>query len=84
MSATSTILVIIGGLILLRAYKVAQAVKARLFHHLQLHLLSLVQTVKGVPSLICGIQPLSIVGSIFPTSWWNPGLYFVWDWKDSE
>ncbi|KAF8524986.1 cytochrome P450 [Gautieria morchelliformis] len=26
---------------------------------------------------------MSALGSTIPTFWWNPGLYFVWDWKDS-
>ncbi|KAF8575020.1 cytochrome P450 [Ramaria rubella] len=32
---------------------------------------------------ICLIEPITVLGATLPTTFWNPGLNCIWNWKDS-
>ncbi|KAI0064327.1 cytochrome P450 [Artomyces pyxidatus] len=42
-------------------------------------LLSGLKVVNGVPGACIPFQPLGLPGALLPTSWWNPGLAWVWE-----
>lgn len=29
-------------------------------------------------------SPLSLLGAVLPTTWWNPGLRWCWEWRTSS
>jgi len=35
-----------------------------------------------LPGMVVPFQPYSLPGVLIPTCWWNPGLTFVWKWRD--
>ncbi|KAF8575025.1 cytochrome P450 [Ramaria rubella] len=39
------------------------------------------QSVGYAPGLRPAFHPLSILGVIIPTMWWNPGLNWSWEWR---
>jgi hypothetical protein len=39
------------------------------------------QAVSYMPGMRIPFQPLTAVGGVFPTTWWNPGVEFVWLWR---
>ncbi|ETW77975.1 hypothetical protein HETIRDRAFT_420783 [Heterobasidion irregulare TC 32-1] len=41
-------------------------------------LLNGIKAVNGVRGLRVPFQPLAMPAVIFPSSWWNPGVYFTW------
>ncbi|TFK38021.1 cytochrome P450 [Crucibulum laeve] len=34
-----------------------------------------------IPGLRVPFQPLAFPGALIPTTWWNPGMYFMWKWR---
>ncbi|TFK45531.1 cytochrome P450 [Heliocybe sulcata] len=42
---------------------------------------SLLKKVSYLPGLRCAFAPLSLAGAALPTSAWNPGLDWPWEWK---
>ncbi|KAG6812865.1 hypothetical protein H0H92_015793 [Tricholoma furcatifolium] len=37
--------------------------------------------VNSLPGMRIPFQPLAAPGALIPTSWWNPGLRFPWEWR---
>ncbi|EPQ50622.1 cytochrome P450 [Gloeophyllum trabeum ATCC 11539] len=42
---------------------------------------SSLKKVSYLPGLRCAFAPLSLWGALLPTSWWNPGLDWPWEWR---
>ncbi|KAF9525621.1 cytochrome P450 [Crepidotus variabilis] len=43
-----------------------------------------VKAVAGIPGFRVPFFPLGMPGVMIPTSWWNPGYYFTWQWKTTN
>lgn len=43
--------------------------------------LQMVSNVHGMRMLF---SPMSLLGAILPTAWWNPGLGFTWVWRETN
>ncbi|KJA21395.1 hypothetical protein HYPSUDRAFT_42034 [Hypholoma sublateritium FD-334 SS-4] len=41
------------------------------------------QAVNYIPGLRVPFHPFSGPGAVIPTTWWNPGLSFMWKWRRS-
>ncbi|EPQ50621.1 cytochrome P450 [Gloeophyllum trabeum ATCC 11539] len=39
--------------------------------------------VSHMPGLRCALAPMAFPGAIFPTTFWNPGLLWPWEWRKS-
>ncbi|KAF8191805.1 cytochrome P450 [Pholiota molesta] len=39
------------------------------------------KAVSHIPGFRVLFHPFSLPGLLLPTTWWNPGLYFVWNWR---
>lgn len=37
--------------------------------------------VNHLPGMRVPFQPLALPGVLIPTSWWNPGIRFPWEWR---
>ena len=42
------------------------------------------EAVSNLPGFRVPFHPFSLPGVLTPTTWWNPGFYFVWNWRDSR
>ncbi|KJA21381.1 hypothetical protein HYPSUDRAFT_77809 [Hypholoma sublateritium FD-334 SS-4] len=39
--------------------------------------------VSHFPGIRALFHPLSVPGAFIPTTWWNPGIYFAWNWRNA-
>jgi len=51
-------------------------------HMLSTHLVQR-KAVSHIPGLRVLFHPLGLPGVVLPTTWWNPGYYFLWAWRDT-
>jgi hypothetical protein len=45
------------------------------------HTIASLKAVSHIPGFRVLFHPFSLPGLLLPTTWWNPGLYFVWNWR---